>query len=147
MSDVKELIRSFLSKHDNGERADEEVRMLREYLESLEHNSEENITTVITEYVCQITGVNKDDIKTKNKNGDVVFARHVIASEVFKYTSFNFRMIGNVINRSHSDVIYIINTSVPSYETSFKYRVILERIRETVRDRFKNVQVRGPAPR
>ena len=69
-------------------------------------SDEKQTLNTILYMVCTYYGIEPDDVKGKNRSRNLVIARQMYSNLARVYTRSTWKLIGSIINRDHSTIIY-----------------------------------------
>lgn len=84
--------------------------LLNDYKMNLQPTMKDYNLDRFIEVISTKTGVSEKNIKSKSREKEFVFARHVFCYLAKKYTGHTLKAIGQYINRDHTSIIHAIQT-------------------------------------
>ncbi len=75
-----------------------------------------NIDKIINT-ACALWDVSKEDLLSKKRNAPLPFARVMVAKNIRDTFGLSFPMIGKIMGRNHSSIIYYLKM----YDAEYKY--------------------------
>lgn len=92
----------------------------------------------IIQTVCKIWNVSLDDVCSRSRKRELVFARMTIANFLREYMPLSTTKIGMLMCRDHCSVIYYLKTYKDEFRFNEVFRNFAERIEEDLQDIIKS---------
>ncbi len=117
----------------NGKPVNETV--IKNFIKDLISDEREEPVTIdeVLDEVSRSYGVSKEDILSKRKTGEIVFARQVSMYIIREISQLPYKTIGKMFNKDHSTVIYTIDKIVKKLEQNTHQKKLVD-------DIIKNLQ-------
>lgn len=131
---INKAIKSLLMKFNDQKAVldiRDEILIFKNHIDCIEKTPPE---ILIRDYIIEKTESTLDEVTGKSRIERIIFARHMIITEVKKNTKLSLTECAKLVNKKLSLASYACNKSIPSFETDPSYKKTINEIRQHVRD-------------
>tara|TARA_R110001606_G_scaffold245371_1_gene393356 strand:- start:319 stop:777 length:459 start_codon:yes stop_codon:yes gene_type:complete len=80
----------------------------------------------VTHIVCESVNVNKEDLRTSQRDRHIVDARRIVINILTREESFSLSSVGKFLNKHHATTIYHRHIHESLYEKDVTYKAIYD---------------------